>query len=79
MASKEIEPLREGRISIKDQAARARIPVPVGATVKELEEHGFDVDPLWPRHARLAEESASPTGLVVKWPREQTDIYALAT
>lgn len=79
MTPKEIGPLREGRVSIKDQAAKARISVPVGATVKELEEQGFDVDPSWPRHARLAEDPASPTGLVIKWPREQIDVYSLAT
>lgn len=68
MTSKEIEPLREGRVSIKDQAVRAQVPVPIGSTVEELEARGFDVDPSWPRYARLAEDSASPTGLVIKWP-----------
>ncbi len=78
-----IQPLEDGRKSIQDQAALANIPVPVGATVKELQNRGFDTDPNWPPHGTLKEDPESPTGFSISWTVRvgdpETFIWALAT
>ncbi len=60
-----IQPLREGRESIAAQAARRGSDVPVGSTVEELRNMGYDVDPDWPDYALLMQSDRSPTGYVV--------------
>jgi len=80
-SSPKIPPLKVGRISIRDQAQRAGVPVPVGLTVDQLRDRGFDVDPEWPGHGRLLEDPDSPTSFAIRWPvtMGEINIYALAT
>jgi len=74
-----IGPLREGRRSLREQADARGEPVPIGASVSRLIEMGYDVDSEWPPYATVAEDSDSPTGYVVRWLLEQTQVWALAT
>lgn len=62
----EIKPLKPGRQSIKDQAEARNEPVPVGLTVKELQERGYDVDPDWPLDGKFVEHAESPTGYALE-------------
>lgn len=63
-----IRPLREGRVSLKDQAAKRGLAVPVGKTVAELRLLNFDTDPDWPDTAVLSPDVESSTGFVVAAP-----------
>lgn len=79
MKHPEVIPLREGRVSLKDQAVLRGLATPVGKTVEELCKLGYDVDPSWERGAMLREDEDSPTGYVIVWPfNENAAIYALA-
>jgi hypothetical protein len=74
-----VQPLRDGRESIAAQAARRGVDVPVGSTVEELRNMGYDVDPDWPLCAVVEANSDSPTGYCVKFPQVSfNDGYALA-
>lgn len=77
-----IAPLGAGREAIADQARRTGIEVPVGLTVGQLRQRGFDTDPAWPDDAVYLESPESPTGYVVSWAQpfsDQTAVWALAT
>lgn len=63
-----IIPLADGRVSIKDQANKLGLDLPIGKTVAEVRSLGFDTDPDWPDHAIIKINDDSPTGLVVWWP-----------
>ena len=74
-----IMPMREGRVSLKDQATLRGLAVPVGKTVEELRALGYDVDPSWEHNAILREDAGSPTGYIIVAPfNENVAIYALA-
>ncbi len=75
-----IQPLREGRESIAAQAARRGADVPVGSTVEELRNMGYDVDPDWPISAVMEASNDSPAGYCIKFPQQVSfhDGYALA-
>lgn len=75
-----IKPLREGRVSIAEQAKRKGELVPLHFSVEQLILCGYDVDPEWKVGWILVESSLSPTGyamarkvepkietLMVKW------------
>jgi len=64
-----MKPLREGRISIAEQAKVRGVDVPEGKTVAELKLLGFDCDPEWQDHWILRACEYSPTGysLVVRF------------
>jgi len=63
-----VQPLREGRESIAAQAARLGTDVPVGSTVEELRNMGYDVDPDWPLCAVFGACDESPTGYSIRFP-----------
>jgi len=62
-----ILPLREGRVSIRDQANAMGVPAPIGHLVRDLAALGFDVDPEWPLDGVVTEDGDSPTGISI-WP-----------
>jgi len=76
-----MEPLKQGRRSIQDQAGTRGEATPIGATVQQMRDSGYDTDPDWDDSWILKECSESPTGHAVG-PRfvfsENTAIYALA-
>jgi len=76
-----IKPLKEGRESIAAQAARRGADVPVGSTVEELRNMGYDVDPDWPFCAVLEASDDSPTGYCIRFSvsyKSHHGEYALA-
>ncbi len=74
-----IKPLREGRVSIKDQAIARGVALPLNKTVAELKKLGFDVDSDWALVDIFVEAPKSPTGYgIASRFNPETAIYALA-
>lgn len=63
------DPLPEGQVPIAEQAAKRGEPVPVGLTIKQLREAGYDVIAgKFPDDAVFKAHDLSPTGYAIVFP-----------
>lgn len=76
VAESNIQPPAKGIPPISEQAKQRGVPVPVGATVRQLIGENYIVDPTWPLDAVLRASTESPTGYVITTHRVAA--YALA-
>lgn len=69
-----MQPLREGRRPLSEQAKERGEPMPVGKSIAWLREAGWDCDDDWPDYGCIVESAESPTGYAVAF----NPVFALA-